>query len=498
MKIFGKEISQIKLLLLLLILSLHLFLRLYNAPQNFGFGHDEDLSGWIAKDIIIEHNLRLIGQETSVGSVFIGPIFYYLESIFYFIVGMDPIGGLMFTLTISVITLLSIYYVFKKFFGETVGIFGSIIYAASQALAGHDSWIVPTQPTILWTTWFLFALFWIVDGGSKRIFILLGILIGLIWHVHIAFIPLLLLIPLAFLISKKSWNFKELIFNRQTLIGLICFLILMLPFFAFEIRHNFLQTQGLINSLSENRHQSEGRLFKIYDGASWSFMNILYEVRTTVSVNIRILQAVLAFFFIVMLIFNSKHLGKKSLIIFTWLGLMIISQIISKRAISEYYFTNLTILEILTIAFFLNQLLKIKTLRPVVFVSLGIFVLINLYGIIKRNPDNEGYLVRKKIVAYIKSDASAHNYQCIAINYMTSPGKNAGFRYFFWLNDLKLISPANDVPVYSILNPAAMSEGEITYRQGSIGVIPPNNPNPDPSACNNPTRELLPLWGFNN
>lgn len=496
----NSKVSTKTLLLILIVLSLHLFFRFYNAHSTLGYGHDEDLSGWIVKDIIIDHHFRLIGQETSIDSVFIGPLFYYLEAIYFYVFNMDPIGGLFLTVTISILTFFSIYYVFKKFFGNSVAILGILLYAASKALAGHDQWIVPTQPTLLWTTWFLYALFGLIEERNPKIFLLLGILLGLIWYIHVAFIPLLILIPLVILLSKKQQSLKNFLLNRYSLLGIMIILIFMLPFFLFEIRHNFMQTQGLIRSLSQERNAVSGfdRAFKVYDGVSWSFLNIIHEVRTTNAGQTRIIQAIALLVFVLMLILNKNKLGKKTWIIYGWLGIVIISQLISKRPISEYYFTNLTILEILTIAVFLNHLKRTALSVGFLFLLIGVFIFFNLKSLINQPGDQEGYLERKKLISFIKEDATANGYPCIAINYMTSPGKNAGFRYFFWLNGLKLISPANDVAVYSILNPAAMSEGEIAGRFGSMGVILPNKPVIDKTACDKPERQLLPLWGFNN
>ena len=64
--------------MIIFILLLGLFFRLYNLEIFYPWGHDQDLFAWIAKDIIIDDHLRLIGQETSIIGVFIGPIFYYL------------------------------------------------------------------------------------------------------------------------------------------------------------------------------------------------------------------------------------------------------------------------------------------------------------------------------------------------------------------------------------------------------------------------------------
>src|SRR3989304_175279 len=80
---------------IILILLLGLFLRVYKAQEFFLYSHDQDLLGWFIKDVVVNHHLRLIGQEISTQGIFIGPLFYYLQIPFYLLFGMDPIGSLV-------------------------------------------------------------------------------------------------------------------------------------------------------------------------------------------------------------------------------------------------------------------------------------------------------------------------------------------------------------------------------------------------------------------
>ena len=69
--------------ILILIAAIGLFLRLYKGREMFMYNHDQDLAGWIIKDVIVNHHFRLIGQLTSTPGIFIGPYFYYLGMIAY-------------------------------------------------------------------------------------------------------------------------------------------------------------------------------------------------------------------------------------------------------------------------------------------------------------------------------------------------------------------------------------------------------------------------------
>src|SRR3972149_3870940 len=93
------------------------------------------------------------------------------------------------------------YFVFYKLFSPKAALIGVFLYACSLPLVFIDRWIVPTQPTILWSVWYLYALF-ITLKGNKKGLVLFGILAGLIWHIHVALLPLLFLIPVSMFFAK--------------------------------------------------------------------------------------------------------------------------------------------------------------------------------------------------------------------------------------------------------------------------------------------------------
>lgn len=219
-------------ILLLTILIIGVFFRIYNAPSFFSYGHEQDLQAWIVKDIVVDHHFRLIGQETSITGVFIGPLYYYLLIPFFLIFNMDSIGSVLLVAIISALTLVSIYFVLKQLFSRQTALIGSFLYASSVVIAFLDRWAVPTQLTLLWTIWFFYVCFSILKKRSTVMPILI-ILIGLIWHVHVAFIPLLILIPIALLLSGnlRHFSLKE-VSRSQLIISIGIFLLqlaLLLP-----------------------------------------------------------------------------------------------------------------------------------------------------------------------------------------------------------------------------------------------------------------------------
>ena len=488
--------------ILLLILFIGLFFRTYKAVDCFTYGHEQDLQAWIVKDILFDHHPRLIGQETSITGLFVGPLYYYVLVFFFLIFRFNPISSIIPITLVSLATIASVYIVGSKLFGKVTGIIASFIYAISLNIVFLDRWAVPTQTTLIWTVWFFYAAISFVRGNVKHLPVLI-ILFALIWHVHIALLPLFLAIPIAFLLSGKSLfkaikkiNAKELFFS-----AIISF-FLLLPLILFETRHGYQQIRGLMNSFSVEKGVMTGiyKLQIILENVS----RVLGEaVFYHFPLKLPLIYIVPSFFviFLMILIFlvkkNVLKLGEVS-IFMLWLLIVISSHYFAKHAITEYYFNNLIIISVMVFSLFLSHLFCQKKLqKPMVFLAI-LFFLFNLKGLLLKPVPKGEFVDKNAAVKFIAKDYVRNGFNCVGINYIGPLGVSYGYRYLFWKNNVKLVAPGNDVPVYSVVNPYLISEKEIAENFGDIGVILPRNTKSNISVCNNPSRQLLPLNGFTN
>lgn len=489
-------------IILLIILLLGLFLRIYKLEIFYPWGHDQDLFAWIAKDIVVDHHFRLIGQETSIIGVFISPLFYYLVALSFALFNMNPLSAALVTTIVSLLTIVSIYYVFSKFFNRNAGLIGAFLYAVLPGTVFLDRWVVPTQPTILWSVWFLYILLSVLNGNFK-ILIPLSILIGLVLHIHIAFIPLLLLLPVAYWFSSgpKSIRFK---YSLKTLtLSLLIIFILITPFVFFEIRHGFSQTRSLFSATYKDTGDLTGikRLSKVVNSGGRSLAGAFVLSNTVIGLP-PLFTSFLPFLLLggIFYLWRRQLLSKKQTMLFIcWYLIVFLGQFFSKRIITEYYFNNLFVILFLIVAIYLA--LAQNSLRK--FPLIPLLCIIYATGVvvwfINRPDDLGGYLYKREVVEYIKLDSLKRGYPCVAINFIEGQvGKGNGYRYLFWLNNLKIVTAGNDLPVYSIVNPWTLSEKEISAKLGNMGIIVPVREKTDPNVCNKADRQLLPLWGFNN
>jgi 4-amino-4-deoxy-L-arabinose transferase-like glycosyltransferase len=458
--------------LLILILAVGLFLRLYNGKELFGYDHDQDLAGWIIKDIVVNHHLRLIGQLTSTPGVFIGPLFYYLLIPFYLAFKMDPIGGIYLIAFIGLFAIWSAYFVFSKVFNRNVGIIGALIYAISPYTVFNDRNVVPTMPLMLWAIWFLYSNFLIIKGDQKKGFILSAVLVALIWHINFGLAILLPIYFVSLILSKKKIDFKAL------LISFVVLVLLSSPLILFEVRHGFSQTKAVIYSATASQGdvlKGFAKIAKVYDVVTKDVTNILWGYPAGV-------PKPLAFWIVLpasIFVFIKRKIKKGTFLVMA-LWLIITAGFFSlySKPVSEYYLDSLTIVWIAFISVIISSLIESKKLKIFGYVLIVAFIIVSANRFITYPVDKNGYVERNEVISYIKSDAALHNYPCVAISYITDPGYNLGYRYFIYLDNLKTKDPSSNAPVYSIVFPLS-KVNKLDKTFGALGVI-----NPDYSRYN--------------
>lgn len=478
--------------ILSLILLLGLFFRVYKLEAFYPFGHDQDLYSWIVKDILVDGHLRLIGQLTSIDGIFVGPLFYYVLVPFYALFNLNPLAATIPATLIGLLTIFSFYFCLSRIYSKEVGAVAAFLYAISITNAFFDRWVVPTQPTILWSIWYLYLNLELARGNF-RVLPIFGILLGLIWHIHIALIPLMALIPIAILLSKRKFVITKKDLVKKLFLSVLVFVILMLPFVLFEARHGYQQTFALINSITEDRKEPQG---------FYRLQEILKHAAGPISGNLVLYLQVDKYIkwipLVVLLLFLSfkKILARRDLIIFIgWIFLVILGQFISKRNLTEYYFSNLTPIFITLFSLFLGYF-YLKA-RVVIFIFLGLFFIINFINLVNLKEPSNGFIKQKELVSFISKDARGKNFPCISVNYISDFGRGVGFYYLLWLSGLKVIEAGKGAPVYNIVYPLEYAINDIEFKFGSYGLIMPKEKGVrDAKICDDPDSQVRLIYGF--
>ena len=161
------------LILLFLTLALAAFLRFYRIDAYMTFLGDEGRDALIMKRILAG-DFPLIGPPTSVGNIYLGPLYYYMMFVPMVLTGLNPVSAAAMNALIGLLTVGFIYYLGKIWFGRISGLIAAFLYAISPVtiIYSRSSW--NPNPAPFFAMLGIFSLYKLNKGGNFRWLIATG------------------------------------------------------------------------------------------------------------------------------------------------------------------------------------------------------------------------------------------------------------------------------------------------------------------------------------
>src|SRR3989344_2569618 len=248
---FNKTIKKIKLdnykILFLLILSVGAFLRFYELSEIMTFISD---IGWFyisARDLIINHEIPLVGIESSRPWLHQGAIWTYILAIILWISNFNPVAPAYITALIDIATLLIVFVFSFKLFGKNIGLISSLFYATSPLIITSAQTPYHTSLIPFFTILLIVSVYkWI--KGNALFFPICIFLLALLYNLEIATFALTIVVFLIFfyaLFKKKNW-IRRISKIKILFLSIFAFLIPMTPMLIYDINHGFPQTVKFI------------------------------------------------------------------------------------------------------------------------------------------------------------------------------------------------------------------------------------------------------------
>jgi len=213
---------------------------------NYLFGFDIGRDLLVARNIIENHKLTLIGAEIGSGSagingIFQGPGYYYLLAIPYVLFGGDPYGVILLMFLFGVATLVAVYWTVRRIFDQKTAVIALFLTAISPLIVSQSRFIWAPHPASLLLVLFLFFVYMIPK--RPRLYAPLAVFAaGLTYHFEFAMtipIVLALFIGLPFVFRVKDL--------RTYLYSLVSVTVAFLPLIAFEIRHGWMAVRSILD-----------------------------------------------------------------------------------------------------------------------------------------------------------------------------------------------------------------------------------------------------------
>lgn len=325
-------------ILLLGILALASFLRFYRLSEYMTFLGDEGRDAIVIKNMLVDHHFPLIGPPTSVGSIYLGPLYYYMMAMPMAIFWLNPAAAAGMNAFIGVLTIALIYYLGKVWFNRSAGLVASFLYAISPVtiIYSRSSW--NPNPAPFFALIGIFSLYKLHKSGNFLWLILTGSAVGAALQMHYL---AAILIPIAGLIwffevflRKNKDLLSKNIFNGS-LMGIFSFIFIMFPLIWFDLRHNFLNYRAITELLTSGDAVKGNIVSNIISIPGLYSNNLIGRYMAGENVY---LSALVSFLIILALCLKYKNYFWPKIILGIWLMVGLFGLTFYQQSIYDHYF----------------------------------------------------------------------------------------------------------------------------------------------------------------
>lgn len=350
--------NRLEAVILVTILLIGAFFRLYKIDQYMTFLGDEGRDVIVVGRLLTDFDPILVGPGTSIGNMYLGPLYYYMMAPALLLANFSPVGPAVMIALLGVATIFFVWYIAREWFPTSLKLrgasgkihIGAIIAAGLYAITpvviiySRSSWNPNIMPffallTIysVWQFWEKHKFKWLIVSGISTAFVLQSHYIGLLL---VPVIGLFWLLTLKHLRIKKQ-GIKE--FLSYTLYAAILFLVLMSPLVIFDARHGWRNFEAMKIFFTQRQTTISAR--------PWTALPKLIPLAEKVTASLmtagdkmvgKLLNGLIVILLTVLVIFRWRKLNSKLqatyFLLLVWLGVAFIGLGVYKQEIYDHYY----------------------------------------------------------------------------------------------------------------------------------------------------------------
>src|SRR3990172_3363735 len=108
--------NKLEALLLCLILILGAFFRLYRISEYMTFLGDEGRDAIVVRRLLVDFDPILVGPGTSIGNMYLGPLYYYMMAPALLLANFSPVGPAIMIALLGIATIFFVWVVVREWF----------------------------------------------------------------------------------------------------------------------------------------------------------------------------------------------------------------------------------------------------------------------------------------------------------------------------------------------------------------------------------------------
>lgn len=335
--------NRFEALIILIILLVAALLRLYRIDAYMTFLGDEGRDALVVKRILTTGDLPLIGPPTSVGNMYLGPLYYYMMAVPMAIFWLNPVAAAVQVALIGTATVGLIYYLSREWFSKLAAITASILYALSPVniIYSRSSW--NPNPAPFFVLLFILGFYKAFKTKNYLWFILSGIAAAFAIQMHYL---ALIILPIGFILWLiQAFEYRKTKKGKRFLLGttlaVILFLILMSPLFIFDLKHNFMNYRALTTFFSNRETTVNLNIFNTLERLPMIYTDSL--IGRYITGDNRLLKNIVSVVILLPLV-ASIYLWRRGerfkwgvVALYTWLFIGVTGLVLYKQSIYDHY-----------------------------------------------------------------------------------------------------------------------------------------------------------------
>lgn len=327
---------------LILFFGLGVFLRFYKIGGTFMFQGDQGRDAIVVKRMLYDRDLTLLGPVTSVGNMYLGPLYYYFMAPFLAFTFPNPVGPVIGVAILDVATLVLIYFVGKEIFDKRVGLFGLAIYSVMNVaiLYSRFSW----NPNL--GSFFGLLVFWFMARliSKRKAINVIYALIAFAALIQMHYVALLagVVVVAGWLMAFFSRIVERKDLFVKSLAGIILLLLSTLPLVAFDFLHDHLIWKGFFSFFENDGGRMQTlsaamQVVKELEGKSFRILGQLMGTNGGLVDRLVVYPVILLSAYIMLFAKLDRKMRMKFILLLSWVGGAIVGVSFYADTVFDHY-----------------------------------------------------------------------------------------------------------------------------------------------------------------
>lgn len=385
-----------------------LALRWWDVGNSMSFFYDQGRDATRAAEIL-SGNLTLIGPATDAAGVYMGPLWFYLLAILYWLFSGNPENVLKFLTFLDMIAIWVLYLIGRRVFSLKIALLSVFIWSFGAWPVAYARTLSNPASSSLWTLLIIYAFLKFKDAQKQK-WIYIIILCSSI---------LLQLNPASAIILAPSvliclWIFRKKIRITTWLMCVTIVLLFLSPQIIFELKHKLISATPFMTMVGGSGPK-EGYFY----GVVQRYLNFRLAISSYFLPGWGTLTVLIFSPAIFLLYFQKKYEGRKLIILFI-IGQIIAGVFFYTRGESHpHYFYSLVVLGVFIFAYAITVCLRLNKVLALAIIILYIYT--NILGLRREivfrdhlaqpaDPTFIGLGDQIKIIDFLYSDAKSQNF----------------------------------------------------------------------------------------